>query len=91
VEALTILGGDFGFSDGTFHSTGDLEPGQRADVDLNVTKFGGAGEIGDPIPLGDLDIGWQPRVQGSMGYLNSSNHLKVLPEAGDTSEYKTSR
>jgi hypothetical protein len=89
VEALTILGGDFGFSDGTFHSTGALEPGQRADVDLNITKFGGAGEVGDPTPLGDLGIGWQPLVQGSMGYLNSSNHLKAPPEAGDTSEYNT--
>jgi hypothetical protein len=89
VEALTILGGDFGFSDGTFHSTGALEPGQRADVDLNVTKFGGDGEIGDPMPLGNLDIGWQPRVQGSMGYLHSSNHLRAPPEAGDTSEYNT--
>jgi hypothetical protein len=90
VEALTILGGDFGFSDGTFHSTGGLAPGLRADVDLDVSKFGGAGEIGDPMPLGDLGIGWQPRIQGSMGYLKSSNHLISAPETGDTSEYKTS-
>lgn len=89
VEALTILGGDFGFSDGTFHSSGSLEPGQRADVDMNVTKVGGAGEIGDPMPLGDLDTGWQPRIQGSMGYLDSTNHLSVPPEAGDTSKYQT--
>ena len=46
VEALTILGGDFGFSDGTFHSTGALAPGLRADADLQVSKIGGAGEIG---------------------------------------------
>jgi hypothetical protein len=90
VEALTILGGDFGFADGTFHSTGALEPGQRADVDLNVAKFGGAGEIGDPMPLGDLGIGWQPRIQGSMGYLKSSNHEEEPPETGDINEYKTS-
>ncbi len=90
VEALTILGGDFGFSDGTFHSTGGFEPGQRSDVDLKVTKFGGAGEIGDPMPLGDLGIGWQPRIQGSMGYLTSSNHLNTAPETGDDSEYRTS-
>jgi hypothetical protein len=90
VEALTILGGDFGFSDGTFHSSGGLEPGQRADVDLHISKFGGAGEIGDPMPLGDLGIGWQPRIQGSMGYLKSSNHLNSAPEIGDTSEYKSS-
>jgi hypothetical protein len=90
VEALTILGGDFGFSDGTFHSTGGLQPGQGADVDLRVSKFGGAGEVGDPMPLGDLGIGWQPRIQGSMGYLKSSNHLNSAPETGDTSDYRTS-
>ena len=90
VEALTILGGDFGFADGTFHSSGALAPGQRADVDLKVSKFGGAGEIGDPMPLGDLGIGWQPRIQGSMGYLKSTNQLNSAPEAGDTSQYKSS-
>ena len=90
VEALTILGGDFGFSDGTFHSTGALAPGLRADVDLSVSKFGGAGEVGDPMPLGGLGIGWQPRIQGSMGYLKSSNLLNSAPETGDTSEYRTS-
>jgi hypothetical protein len=90
VEALTILGGDFGFSDGAFHSTGSLGPGLRADVDINVSKFGGAGEIGDPMPLGDLGIGWQPRIQGSMGYLKSTNQLTSAPEIGDTSEYRTS-
>ena len=90
VEALTILGGDFGFSDGTFHSTGALAPGLRADADLHVSKIGGAGEIGVPMPLGDLGIGWQPRIQESMGYLKSSNQINTAPEAGDTSEYKTS-
>jgi hypothetical protein len=89
VEALTILGGDFGFSDGTFHSTAALAPGLGADVDLNVSKFGGAGEIGDPVPLGDLGIGWQPRIQGSMGYLKWSNQINSGPETGDTSEYRT--
>jgi hypothetical protein len=90
VEALTILGGDFGFSDGTFHSTGVLAPDLRADVDLRVSKVGGAGEIGDPMPLDDLGIGWQPRIQGSMGYLTSTNHISSAPETGDTSEYRTS-
>jgi hypothetical protein len=90
VEALTILGGDFGLSDGTFKSAGGLAPGLRADVDLHISKFGGAGEIGDPMPLGDLGIGWQPRIQGSMGYVKSSNLLDSAPEIGDTNEYKTS-
>ena len=70
VEAMTILGGDFGLSDGKFHSTGSLG-GMASDVDTSVTKFGGDGDVGDPMPLGDLDIGWQPRLQGNMGYLES--------------------
>lgn len=88
VEALTILGGDFGLSDGTFHSTGALRPGRAADTDTRVTKVGGDGDVGDPMPLGDLDVGWQPRLQGNMGYLESSNHLRD-PLAGDTSELET--
>src|ERR1700686_1638968 len=72
VEALTILGGDFGFADGSFRSGAQLRPGQSsANVVSSVTKAGGDGDIGDPRPLGNLDIGWQPRVQGNMGYLES--------------------
>lgn len=89
VEALTILGGDFGLSDGNFHSTGGFRPGQRADVDTRVTKLGGDGEVGDPIRLSDLNVGWQPRVQGNMGYLDSATHLQSPLLAGDTSELRT--
>lgn len=89
VEALTILGGDFGLSDGTFHTTGALRPGRALDTDTRVTKLGGDGDVGDPVPLRDLDVGWQPRLQGNMGYLESSNHLQADPLAGDTSELKT--
>jgi hypothetical protein len=89
VEALTILGGDFGLSDGSFHSTGSLGPGPAADVDTSVTKLGGDGDVGNPRPLGDLDIGWQPRLQGNMGYLTSSNQPRTPLLFGDTSEIRT--
>lgn len=89
VEALTILGGDFGLSDGTFHSNGALRPGPGADMDTRVTKVGGDGDVGDPEPLGDLNIGWQPRLQGNMGYLDSSTHLRDRLLGGDTTELKT--
>ena len=90
VEALTILGGDFGLSDGNFHSTSSLRPGSRAaDVDTRVTKLGGDGDVGDPMPLSDLSIGWQPQIQGNMGYLQSSNHLQIPLLARDTTELKT--
>jgi hypothetical protein len=89
VEALTILGGDFGLSDGTFHSTGALRPGGGGDVDTDVTKLGGDGDVGDPRRWDGLDIGWQPRVQGNMGYLESTNHPRGSRLAGDTSELRT--
>jgi hypothetical protein len=90
VEALTILGGDFGLSDGTFHSTGAFRAGSGAGVDTSVTKVGGDGDVGDPRRLDGLDIGWQPRLQGNMGYLRSTSHLQGSLLAGDTSEFRTS-
>ena len=89
VDALTILGGDFGLSDGNFHSTGGLGSGAPADVDTSVTKIGGDGDVGDPKPLGNLNIGWQPRLQGNMGYLESTNHMQASELAGDTSKFRT--
>lgn len=89
VEALTILGGDFGLSDGTFHSDGGLRPGQQGDVETRVTKLGGDGDVGDPKPLSDQNIGWQPRLQGNMGHLESSTHLQSPLLARDTSELTT--
>jgi hypothetical protein len=69
IEAATILGGDFGISGATF--TG----GNGGN--LSISKFGGAGDIGDPEPLGDLPIAWQPRLQGSMGYLSAKREFSV--------------
>jgi hypothetical protein len=63
IQAATILGGDFGVSGATF--TGDNG------VTLDLQKFGGSGVVGDPKQMWDWPIGWQPQVQGSMGYLSS--------------------
>lgn len=86
IEALTILGGDFGFNDGNFTSNGVILPGQRADTRMSITKIGGAGDIGDPQPLGDWPVGWQPHLQGSMGYLDSRNTLHSALLEGDRTE-----
>jgi hypothetical protein len=90
IEALTILGGDFGLSDGTFRSTGygTFEAGERTDTQLDVTKFGGAGDVGNPQPIGPLTVGWQPRLQGNMGYLESKNRIHSRLLEGDTSMFK---
>ncbi len=87
IEALTIFGADFGLASGEFHSAGQSVAGTDENTDITVNKFGGAGEVGDPQPLGTLPIGWQPVVQGSMGWLDSTNHLETGLLAGDTSEF----
>jgi hypothetical protein len=91
IEALTILGGDFGLSDGTFRSRGQIQP-LESDVDVrySVAKFGGSGDVGDPQPLGESGISWQPRLQGNMGYLDSKYEMGSGPLAGDTSKVITS-
>lgn len=88
VEALTILGGDFGLSDGNFKSVGAgmFRPGPT-DTHLDVTKLGGAGDIGDPQPLTD-GVAWQPRLQGNVGYLESNNRLLAPLLAGDVSTFR---
>ena len=90
IEALTILGGDFGFSDGSFRSGGHQQPGRASNqVESDVTKGGGSGDVGDPMPIGNLNIGWQPRLQGNLGYLESENLPRVGLLASDRSAYRT--
>jgi hypothetical protein len=69
IEAATILGGDFGMSGATLNGT------KNDGASLSISKFGGAGDIGDPMPVWNTGIGWQPRLQGSMGYLTAANRF----------------
>lgn len=61
---------------------------EYTDTQLDMTKIGGAGDIGDPRPLGGLGVGWQPRLQGNMGYLESTNHIHGDALEGDTSTFR---
>jgi hypothetical protein len=90
IEALTILGGDFGLSEGSYSSVtpNPLAPGRGDDTTVEVNKFGGAADVGDPRPLGDLPISWQPRVQGNMGYLESTDYFHGAPLDGDVSRFR---
>lgn len=88
IEALTILGGDYGIAAANFRSTGKFSFGETSDATLTVTKLGGSGDIGDPQPLGSLPIGWQPRLQGNMGWLNGTQHLQSDLVEGDSTEIK---
>jgi hypothetical protein len=83
VEALTILGGDFGLSGGSYKFD------SPNNVDIDVSKFGGAGDVGDPRKLDDLGITWQPRLQGSMGYVDAKSHLNSGLLNGGTSDFRT--
>jgi hypothetical protein len=67
IEAATILGGDFGIT-GASYSVGH-------EGDIRLDKFGGEGTIGDPKQLGTLPIGWQPRLQGEMGWLSATKNF----------------
>ena len=89
IEALTILGGDFGLSDGHYKSTAtSMFPGGPSTTELSVTKVGGNGDVGDPQQLGNLNIGWQPTLQGNMGYLVSTNYLHGSLLQGDVSKFR---
>ncbi len=89
VEALTIWGSDYSFTEGIFDSRGGLQQSPTAEVDSQLAKLGGSGEIGDPQPLGSLPIGWQPRLQGNMGYLESETDLQPAQLSGDRSSFNT--
>jgi hypothetical protein len=85
VEALTILGGDFGLAGGSYRFGGTDD----SNSDIDVTKFGGAGDVGDPKPLGTSGIKWQPRLQGSMGYVDAKARPNSGVLAGGTNEFRT--
>lgn len=89
VDALLILGGDFGFSDGSFHSQIPQDLGPSGDVSMDVSKIGGDGDVGDPRPLGHTGIGWQPRFQGSMGYVESTIHELSPLLQGDSTRLRS--
>jgi hypothetical protein len=77
IEAATIMGGDFGMSGASFT--------RGSKGNLSLTKFGGWGDIGDPQPLGNLPIGWQPQLQGEMGYLTAEKKFKASDTIGTNS------
>ena len=81
VEAVTILGGDYGAAGGiyTFRS-GSL-------ADLQITKFGGGGDVSAPMDLGIGDIKWSPVIQGNLGRIRAANDFETGYLLGNTSTY----
>jgi hypothetical protein len=90
IEALTILGGDYGQSGGDFRSTGKLNAGGvsgNSNASLAVTKLGGEGDLGETRPLGDSGVGWQAHLGGNMGWIKATNNLNAVPLTGDVSTF----
>jgi hypothetical protein len=85
VEAMTILSGDYGIGGGSFTASGK----DNNNANISVSKFGGFGDVGAPQQLGTLDIGWQPQLQGSMGYLSANNNFHNPINGGDSSDNDT--
>jgi hypothetical protein len=56
---------------------------------MDISKRGGAGDVGEPQKLGDLDIAWQPRLQGSMGYVDATSDIRAGPLQGGANRFRT--
>lgn len=77
IEAATILGGDFGMADASYN--------KGSGGNINLSKFGGWGDIGDPQQLGNLPIAWQPQLQGELGYLSAKRTFTAADTYGGNS------
>jgi hypothetical protein len=84
VESLIILVGDDGASGGAYRFRGNGE------INLTADKFGGSGDLGDPRPLGDTGLKWNPYINGNFGYMASNDNPIAAPSlAGNTFDVTT--
>jgi hypothetical protein len=81
VEAVTILGGDYGAAGGIYTFRG----GEIAN--LSIAKIGGGGNIAEPRPLGESGMKWAPVVQGNLGHLSAQNEFANGYLVGNKSVY----
>ncbi len=83
VEALAILGGDYGASGGAYTFRGGTG------ADLSVAKFGGGGDISSPMPTGLGNLKWNPTLSGNIGYISADGTVEREPLTGNTLEVST--
>jgi hypothetical protein len=69
VEAVTVLGGDYGAAGGIYTFRGGTL------ASLSVSKIGGAGEVAQERSLGLGDVTWAPVLQGNVGYVQAGNQI----------------
>jgi hypothetical protein len=67
IEAVTILGGDYGAAGGFYTFRG----GKVAS--LSIAKMGGGGIVAEPRPLGMGDVKWAPVILGNIGRASTDN------------------
>ena len=70
-ELALILAGSDSIGGGNF----TVEPSRGDDLDFGLSKFGGSGAIGDPRPITDTGMTWQPYVKGVLGYMSGDNRI----------------
>ena len=81
VEAVTILGGDYGAAGGIYTFRG----GEVAN--LSVIKVGGGGIVAEPRPLGESGLSWAPVLQGNLGHISAQNEFATGYLQGNKSVY----
>lgn len=81
VEAVTILGGDYGAAGGVYTFRG-------GDVaNLSIAKVGGGGIVSAPQPLGDSGLKWSPVIQGNLGSVSAVNEFRTGYLQGNKMQY----
>ena len=83
VEAVTILGGDYGAAGGLYTFRG----GTLADV--SVAKVGGGGNVASPRSVGWGDMAWAPVLLGNLGHLSAVNTFQRGYLQGNETKYDT--
>jgi hypothetical protein len=83
IEAINILGGDYGAAGGFYSFSG----GDKAD--LNITKVGGSGAVTSPMPLDLWGLRWAPILQGNLGIVSAQNTYQKGYLAGNQINYDT--
>ncbi len=83
IEAVTILGGDYGAAGGLYTFRG----GTLADV--SVAKIGGGGDIASLRPVGSGEMGWAPVLLGNFGSLSAVNTFQQGYLQGNQMKYDT--
>jgi len=82
IEAVTVLGGDFGAGGGIYTFRG----GTLANV--GVTKIGGGGNVAAARPLGSGDIDWAPVLLGNLGDVWAENSFQSGYLEGNQMRYE---